>query len=250
MENVTKKCPGCGASIGLDTSLETAVCCYCDSTVYVLRTPMESETFSPVIVYSPPMKRRMSTPSKVILITLAAIGFIFLLIIAYTIIIEPAEFDGFALSDNPAHGILIRNPEAKTTHSFSPGEAFIFDDFEITIGDNYEWRIVKRLVESRLNGMDALRIPVTITNLSEETRAVWDLRHSYTVYGSEGIEVFFSTVASIFRDDDNIATAENMRGGATVSDKYIHFMYDGDGYYYITFSTWNEAWEVRIFIEK
>ena len=254
MENVTKKCPGCGASINFDPSLETAVCCYCDSKVYVLQTPVESETFAPFIDYTPPVKRRMSKLGKGILITLAAVGFIFtsifVLIIIYAIMTETTEFDMIAYSDNPVHGTYVRVPDAKETHSFAPGEAFMFDEFEITIGDGYEWRVVEMMSESRLNGLDALRVPVTITNKSDETRGVWDLSFSYIVYGPEGISVSFSTVASVFWDDDNIASAENMRSGATVSDKYIHFMYDGDGYYYITFNTWNETWEVKIYIEK
>jgi len=248
MSDITKKCPNCGATIDFDSSLETAICCYCDSKVYVKQTPPGSDTFSPVFAVSS-HKKRMSGLAKVLLIIFASIGFLGIAIFIIGIIIEENKYNDF----DPVHGIVVpgintRDPD-KEIQTFSPGDLFVFDDFEIVIGDNYEWRVVEyRDGESPLHGLDALRVPVTITNIGDETNR-FDYLSIY-VYCPHDVSIRNSTVTSLFRDDNNIATIESMRSGATVSDKYIHFLYDVDGYYLISFETWNKAWEVRIYIEK
>jgi len=212
--------------------------------VYVKQTPPESDTFSPVLSASP-HKKRMSNLVKGLLITFASIGLLGIVILIVGIVIEENMYTMF---NNPAHGIHVRNPEEKETQTFNIGETFIFDEFEVTIGDGYDWRVVDYDERSTINGLDVIRIPVTITNVSEETRKfnVYNIK----VYCPCDISVNFSGLMVHFYDDDNIDRAGSMRSGATVSDKYIHFFYDGDGYYHVSFETWNKAWEVRIFIEK
>jgi len=254
--NVAKKCPNCGAGIELEETQEIAVCCYCDSKVYVKQTPPESDTFSPYMypymypAYSAypayPGKRRKSGLGRALLITFACLGVFVAIGIAILIYIEENQYTLFG--GNPAHGYERRGMDDKETLTFSPGEMFIFDEFEVVIGDTYDWRVVDYDERSTINGLDVIRVPITFTNISDETRR-FD-RHRIKVYGVEGISVHFSGLSVHFYDDGNIDSAGSLRSGATVDDKYIHFFYDGDGYYHISFETWNKAWEVGMYIEK
>jgi len=227
---VKKKCPNCDASIDFEATQETAVCCYCDSTVYVRQIA----------------KRRKSGLGKALLITFACLGVFVAIGIAILIYIEENKYTMFG--GNPAHGMHVRDPEKKETQTFNIGESFVFDEFEVTIGDGYDWRVVDYDERSTINGLDVIRVPVTITNLSEETRKF--NVYSIKVYGPANISVNYSGLMVHFYDDGNIDRAGSMRSGATVDDKFIHFFYDGDGYYHVSFETWNKAWEVRMYIEK
>lgn len=87
---------------------------------------------------------------------------------------------------------------------------------------------------SEYNGTKTIGIPVTITNLSDETNF---LNMFYLkVYGSSGVE---SDMLNSYFDDGNQIYSK-LRPGASV-EGYIYFPYDGDGVYYISFDNMIEA---------
>jgi len=236
LELVTKKCPNCGASVDFDCDLETAQCCYCDSMVFVKQTPVESDTFTPCTQTVPIKKKGMSCLLKTVLFIFALIGLFFLVFIAFVIVevINDMSDTGYSVTIIDSN---TRAPDADQTYVYNPGETFIFDGFEITIFDSIIWH------ES---AEDTIKVPITLTNLSEETRAFnW---YRMTTYGAAGL-----TVRSSFNfDEDNIQhRLRDMRGGATSSDMFIYIPYDGDGDYFISFDTHDEATrEVKIHISR
>lgn len=234
MELITKKCPNCGAGIDTDYTLETAVCLYCNSTVYVKRTPKNSDTF---ILYIP-KKQGMSTLAKTVLVIFAVIGAIFITI--FFIAISESEPDGSSGRErNTAAEISQRTikPDANETYTHNLGDTFTFDDFEITFGDSIEW--VNRDI-SDTNDPDNpeyfIKVPITLTNNSGETcRFEWA---RLNVYGSTGIAIkrFYYP-----RFKDDIEELRDMRDGATATGMYLYFPYDGDADYYIEINSSYEA---------
>ena len=246
MKLVTKKCPNCGASLDFDSALETAVCCYCDSVVVIKKTPKKSDTF---IQYIPPKKRTKPGWLKAILfflvMVLVAFGVLFLVI--FIIVLNSEDYDSDSSSSTVSVNVTpTRAPDAEETFVYDPGEAFVFDNYEITISGNMIW------LESESSDEDdpdfseyTIKLPITLTNLSDETRMFsWS---TMNIYGSSGLAL---RRAFSFQHDDSIEFfLSDMRGGATSSDMYLYFPYDGDGYYYISFSKWEEATrEVKIHI--
>jgi len=239
LELVTKKCPNCGASVDFDSDLETAQCCYCDSMVFVKQTPKESDTFTPCTGNIPPKKKGMSCLLKIVLFIFAIIGLFFLAFIIFVIVdvVNEESNSGsggsISISTNST-----RAPDADETYEYTPGEMFIFDGFEITIFDSIIWHESTK---------DTIKVPITLTNLSEETRRFsW---HTMTTYGATGLTV--RSPFSFDHKDDIAHNLRDMRGGATSSDMFIYIPYDGDGEYYISFNTYNEATrEVKLHIRR
>ena len=239
MELVTKKCPNCGASVDFDCDLETAQCCYCDSMVFVKQTPKESDTFTPCSENIPPKKRGMSCLLKIVLTIFALIGLFFLVFIIFVIVDVVKDESGSSSAGSINVNVnRTRAPDADETYQYTPGETFIFDNFEITIFDSIIWH------EST---EDTVKVPITLTNLSEETRRFsW---HNMTIYATAGLSVY--SPFSFDHKDDIAHQLREMRGGATSSDMYIYVPYDNDGNYFISFNTYDEATrEVKIYISR
>lgn len=260
MEYIIRNCPNCGATIDIDSNQESMRCNYCNSIVYNKQALSENEGaprhFNHAHYNAPvqPAKRPMSKLAMGILIALASVGVLFIVLMIVANVVDWDAIENNVVIEEieyPARGPFARDVESRETHTLSPGEAFTFDDFEVIIGEAYEWRIVEHFSDqSPIHGLDAIRVPITVINLSEESRSFNNSNAIFRVYGPAGMCVSSSTVTTLFREDYNIFEAPSVRSGVTISDRYIHFLYDGDGYYHITFSMWNEAWEVEMFIER
>ena len=130
----------------------------------------------------------------------------------------------------------------KADESLSYGETFEFDGFELTISDQIEWAVVENQY-SELNGQDVALIPVHIKNNSGETG---NINMFYiNLYGSkgtqlDGVEVYFDNV---------LGYNGNLRDGAE-ADTYLAVLYDGDGDYYVEFSSFTEKVEIKLPIIK
>ena len=251
--NLTSECPNCGASVDFNPATETTECSYCLTTLYILKTPEKKQESSTYTLSMHPVLRGLSKLAKVVIVILASVGTIFVILAVVFIVqtlttAEPEYSDIF--SDDPIHYYdWIYDPKSMDVHIVNPGEAFEFDGFQITVGGDYEWRVVESYDErSAINGLDALRVPLTVTNISDETQKLEFFRSR--VYGSEGRVVHSQLLSGCFEDDGNIGSVVDIRSGATIAGKYIHFMYDGDGYYIVAFQTWNESWEVKLNIQK
>jgi len=239
---VTKKCPNCGANLDFNSALETAVCCYCDSVVVIKKTPKKSDVF---IQYVPSQKRTMPRFLKALIFFLSMVGLLFIVIII--IVVSSEDFNSDTSSPTGSEIVqTTRAPDAEETYVYEPGETFVFDNFEITISGN---TILLESENSDDEDTDIseyiVKLPITLTNLDDETRRFnWS---TMDIYGTSGVALRRSFS---FQHDDNIEFfLRDMRAGATTSDMYLYFPYDGDGYYYISFSTWVEATrEVKIHI--
>ena len=148
-----------------------------------------------------PVLRGISNLAKVVIVILASFGTIFV-IISIVFIVQ----------------------------TLTPGDTFVFENFEITISDDTQIH-----EDDPTDSTYVIKLPITLTNKSRETFAFsW---HKMTVYGPEGAAL--KRIYSMFRhDDDNIEYhSKDICGGGTNSGMYIYFPYDGDGDYYITFNT-------------
>lgn len=122
------------------------------------------------------------------------------------------------------------------------GSTFEFDGVQIQMGDTYEWVVVENQFADS-NGADAIKLPITVTNLSDETHGL--NMFYFTVYGSAGTKL--DNISAYF--DNDISWEGEMRSGATL-EAYMHILYDGDGDYYIEFDNYSEKIEVKLPIAK
>jgi DNA-directed RNA polymerase subunit RPC12/RpoP len=234
MELITKNCPNCGAGIDTDCTLKTAVCLYCDSTVFVKRTPKNSDTF----ILCVPGKRSMSTLAKTVLIIFAIIGALFVTIVI--IAISESESDGVTGRErNTAGEIAIRTtrPDANETYVHNLGDTFTFDDFEITFGDSIEWIRRDNYDPNDPNSHEYfIRIPITLTNNSgRTTRFEWGRLNVYGLAAIAMPRFYFP------RYKDDIEDLRDMRDGAATTGMFLYFPYDGDAEYFIEINSSYEA---------
>ena len=116
------------------------------------------------------------------------------------------------------------------------GSTFEFDGFEVTIGTTYEWTtVVNRF--SEFDGHDVVAVPIDITNMGDETATL----RNPTIYGPDGIRL--GGVSAFFRD----YSPPSMRPGATAT-AYLHFLYTGDGEYWLEFSRIRDRVEIMLSI--
>lgn len=103
----------------------------------------------------------------------------------------------------------------------------VFDGLQIEFTENVKVETVDNQY-SEYNGAKAIGVPVTITNISDDTNF---LNMFYLkLYGSNGVET--DDLNSYF--DDGNAIYNKLRPGASV-DGYIYIPYDGNGDYYVSF---------------
>jgi len=125
----------------------------------------------------------------------------------------------------------------------SYGDVVEFDDLEIVFSDNVSFTTIDNSY-SDYNNAEVVVVPVSITNKSEETHGL--NMFYYTVFGSKGTSL--SSISAYF--DDNVDwKASEMRSNATV-ESYMHFLYDGDGDYYVEFNNWTKKVEVKLTVTK
>ena len=217
MELIAKKCPNCGASIDTDPALETTKCLYCNTIVQVERTPADSDTF---IIYTAPQKK-LSTTAKIVLIVLAIIGSLILAFVLFLIA-------GYSIQNNAA------NPNSVFEHRVN--SKFIFYDWEITIGDTVEWLKGELSEEDHPNSQTYMvRVPVKLTNKGDETRSF--AAFTVEIYGATGMQL--SRVLNMHYGDSIYSQGNDIPVGATASNIYIYFPYDGEGDYFISFTMLN-----------
>ncbi len=129
-----------------------------------------------------------------------------------------------------------------TDKSYSFNEMFVFDDFEITIGSNYTFDVVKNSF-SEYNNQSVVKLPITVKNIGSETNSLNSFY--YEIFGSLGVEL--DTLGAYF--DDSLDFAGSLRSGASYT-KYLYFLYDGNGKYAIEFDNFSEEVEVEFEILK
>jgi len=111
---------------------------------------------------------------------------------------------------------------------FAFGETFEVRDFEITIHEDVQWKLVDNYW-SVFDGRYIMAFPTTVTNNGDSTNNLSSLHVRF--YGPDGDALSRVTFAT---DDDDIVPIM-IDPGATMQG-YIHVLYDGAGEYAIEFS--------------
>lgn len=123
------------------------------------------------------------------------------------------------------------------------GDTFFFDGLEITFGESYSFVTLENRF-SEYNGADVVRVPISVHNISGETKGL--NMYYYKFFGSKGTEL--EKISAYF--DHEIGWSGKARNGATI-EAYMYFLYDGDGDYYVSFQKFIEnPTEVRLPITK
>jgi len=128
------------------------------------------------------------------------------------------------------------SPNAEQSNSAQPDEnneqlastnTIMFSGLQIEFTQDMKVETVDNQY-SEYNGMKAIGVPVTITNVSDETNY---LNMFYLkIFGSAGVE---TDDLNTYFDDGNLIY-NKLRPGASV-DGYIYIPYDGNGDYYVSF---------------
>jgi len=160
-------------------------------------------------------------------------------VVVLAIIVLGAMLGGDDTSDDPAttDPITTETPATPTEPNveggYGLGDTFQFDGssglIELTFGENITFTTVENQF-SDLDGESVIIIPVTLTNIGDETGSLnmFDI----TVFGANGVSL--DSVDAFFMDDD-IRWGNDLRPGSSV-ESYLHILYDGDGEYVIEFA--------------
>lgn len=122
------------------------------------------------------------------------------------------------------------------------GESFIFDNLAIKFKDDYEFITVEDEYPE-YSGKSILKLPLTITNLSDEDYRLNILY--YNVNNSLGTSVKNLNVYF----DNNIDYANRLKSGESYT-KYMYFIYENDEKYVVEFKNTDELIKVELPINK
>lgn len=138
---------------------------------------------------------------------------------------SPTESTG--LSENEVYGL---------------GDTITFDGLELTFDTTYSFSTVDNIY-SEYNGRSAIRLGVTVKNVSAEINSL--NMFYYSLFGSQGIEL--KSVSAYF--DDDIDYAGDLKPGASYKT-YFYILYDGDGNYSIDFDNYSQEISVEFTVTK
>lgn len=118
----------------------------------------------------------------------------------------------------------------------------IYDNFRISFKDGRTYTTIDNKY-SDYNGSIALRIPVAIKNIGNETDSL--NMFAVTLYGTKGTEL--DSIQYLFDDGDDLYT--KLRPDASI-DACFYILYDGEGKYFISFGLFGKIeTEVSLNIE-
>lgn len=132
--------------------------------------------------------------------------------------------------------------DTSSTDTYGLGDTFTFDDIEYSLGTTISYGVVENMF-SDVDGRDAIKIPVTVKNVGDESTSVSTLWMK--LYGPSGNEL--ANVEYYF--DDSIAYAGSLLPGAT-KDTYIYLLYESDGTYTMEFDDWTDKLTVKFDVTK
>lgn len=126
--------------------------------------------------------------------------------------------------------------------SFTLGDTFTFDEFELTIGNTIKTTTVDNKYSDHY-GETVIVVPITVKNIGSETGKINMFYIKY--FGSKGTKV--SGLSSYF--DNSIEHSGDMRPGASM-DVFAYIPYDGDGVYGIDFDNYSDTKTVEFKVAK
>jgi len=153
--------------------------------------------------------------------------------------------NGAATTQAPENGTTAPadDPAPPAADYITLGDTFVFNDLEITFGEEFGWTTVTSQFSDNY-GDDVFYLPISITNLRDETHGLNTFAVNH--FGSEG------TSQTLFFGGFNFDAdwGSNMRPGVT-QECHMYFLYDGDGEYVAEFTFgFGDATEVIFQVEK
>lgn len=131
--------------------------------------------------------------------------------------------------------------------AYGLGDTFEFNGssglIELTFGTDITFTTVENSY-SEYHGQDVISIPVTMTNLGEDTARF----NSFDTieFGTNGTSL---GLVDMLVEGDDIRSGHELRPEATVTSNY-HLLYDGDGEYVIEFDGRSSSFDLVFTIEK
>ena len=129
-----------------------------------------------------------------------------------------------------------------SSQKYGLGDTFNFDDLQITIGNNYTFDVVKNQF-SDYNNENAIKLPITVKNISNETKRLNIFYLNY--FKPDGTET--KSVGAYF--DDSLEKAGELRKDASYNT-YLYLLYDTDGKYVIEFKNIIDNKEIEFDVKK
>lgn len=249
---MNKTCNKCGASV----PAEQKFCTSCGGNEFTEAAAVQP-TVAPVTPVAPvagaqPPKKGMPTWLKVILIILLVLGLLGACTIGCAVMVGKAFVDGATEIIEDAEIDYDydydydydeeEDDDTSSSDTYGLGDTFTFDDIEYTLGTTISYGVVENMF-SDVNGRDAIKIPVTVKNVGNESKSVSTLWMK--LYGPSGNEL--ANVEYYF--DDSIAYAGSLLPGAT-KDTYIYLLYESDGTYTMEFDDWTDKLTVKFDVTK
>lgn len=139
-----------------------------------------------------------------------------------------------------------KEPEKKPSKP-TFGTTVEFEGMEITVQDGYGFDKVDNEFSEDLHKKDVIVLDVKLKNISDEKNGINMFFTS--AFGPDGLQL--DDVSSMFMEVDMVWKygAESMRPGAEATSKH-HILYNGDGTYYLTFSSFGTEVEIEMPIVK
>lgn len=128
--------------------------------------------------------------------------------------------------------------ESKEESKPQSANSVVFDDLEITVNPNISLTKLDNQF-SDLDGSTVLVVPVTVKNVSDETKGLNPFYVKY--FGSKGTELD----DLYFYFDDGSKLFSDVRPNADITSN-LYMIYDGDGTYYVSFNSFSETKEIAI----
>lgn len=128
--------------------------------------------------------------------------------------------------------------ESKEESKPQSANSVVFDDLEITVNPNISLTKLDNQF-SDLDGSTVLVVPVTVKNVSDETKGLNPFYVKY--FGSKGTELD----DLYFYFDDGSKLFNDVRPNADTTSN-LYMIYDGDGTYYVSFNSFSEKKEIAI----
>jgi len=123
--------------------------------------------------------------------------------------------------------ITLFYPSFRNKKSFE--DSINFKGLKITFSNDIEWIVINNRL-GKHHGADAFKVPMTITNISNEPNNL--NFYDYTLFGSKGTELDSVN----FAIDGVIVPTSTPKALSGVTVKaHMNFLYDGDGVYTVRF---------------
>ncbi len=135
-----------------------------------------------------------------------------------------------------------KKTEKEIKSDYDLGQAFNFINFEIKVNNIDSFLTIDKELSSD-HGLDIIKVPVEIKNLSDEDSHL--SMFYYKIYGSKNKEV--SSKGSYY--NDSLDYSPDLKPGESYT-RYLYIPYDGDGNYVLEFNNFSSKIKIVLKVSK